>query len=169
MSRLHIVPAHRGHAKSLLESGTIRKDDVAEWVLGSQGIRLPTLLEKLWSYPEENPGVAMVRRAAVRSGGEVLCLWGVTVPPHAGIGYVWLIASTEAEKHAVELTLRGREELAGMHEIAGGDLHAYVWERNAMHIRWLQLLGFERPSDGKVSITDGLPPMWHLYVHKESA
>ncbi len=138
---MRIVDATLKHTLDFLRE-PIREEDIAEWELASTRPVRPVLLATI-----RVPGQRA--RALLNEDGLCIAMWGVTptlcVQSGVNIGGVWLIASKEAGRRAREIHREWRKEVAYLHTVSyAAHLVAVVRERNEMHVKWLDALGFER-------------------------
>ncbi len=130
---LVVCEAVEACAASLLKR-PLRQVDVDEWV-GASG------------RPVANSLLATLRDSRTKGRslylrGQCLCIWGVSqVLPDSRVGSVWLLASVEAEKHAHAIHKLWKHEITLMHKVTPF-LMAFVYERNALHKKWLKTVGF---------------------------
>jgi len=125
-----------------------RDADVEEWcyILGITPDSLYDAFVGGLKYSTE------IRTASLDGSFEdAIAVWGVGPSGKPGVGNVWLIATKLADQHGAALH-RAALKNDLMSEMADGWLHleAYVYPRNALHIKWLKLLGFFK--------TDTKPP-----------
>lgn len=77
----------------------------------------------------------------VPATGEVVGLCGVVESPVPGFGTIWMCATTAISRHRLELLRHARQwidHLLTSYERVGN----MVDNRNKLHVRWLQMLGF---------------------------
>lgn len=84
--------------------------------------------------------------------GTPLVMWGARRLKNVkGVGLIWLLATTPAERHVLSLHRLLREELGTALE-AFPMLWNVVWEKNDLHVRWLRRVGADfiahHPSHG---------------------
>ncbi len=132
---LEVIDATPMHIEQLL-SKPIRQDDVDEWFAATGG---RTVSDVLRSAAEL--GFMDGCRALLNETGECICLWGVTAGPH-GAGYVWLVASEEAELHGRHVHRLWPKEIAMMH-MRFSLLAAIAYGNNMLHLSWLEVIGFK--------------------------
>lgn len=131
-----VCPATLDHAMAILPH--IRPEDRAEWVAGTGD---PTRL-RLAAAVENHKGFA--RSVFVSDVDHPLLIWGAgEVEGRPGTGQAWLIASVAALPYAIGLHSILPEELPIL-DMTFPHSVAYADQRNVVHHRWLQWLGFER-------------------------
>jgi hypothetical protein len=144
---MQVVDATSFHVNQFAYS-QVRQVDIDEWVLGT-GVPYRDLLTKRLDVETQYV------RALLDDGGVCIALWGVE--DNHGIGNVWLIANTEAEKVGTRIHRFWPEEVGYMH-MQFDTLKALAFRDNALHIKWLNQIGFTPEADylvgsGKVPFT----------------
>lgn len=87
-------------------------------------------------------GVGAGKCYAIEShSGDVVALFGVSPSHEPKLGIVWLLGSEELVRHKTTFLRHSREWLARLAE-GYALLGNLVDERNTVHVRWLQWLGF---------------------------
>nr|WP_316651529.1 hypothetical protein [uncultured Gellertiella sp.] len=130
---MQVVDATLDHVAQLLAK-PIRPDDVDEWFAASGGKDVGLTLREAFASS------AMAgQRALLNANGECICLWGLF--SEGGLGYIWLIATVEAEAVARSIHRLWRKELRLLHQ-HHAVLHAVAYALNDLHLHWLKTIGF---------------------------
>ena len=76
------------------------------------------------------------------ANSKTLCAWGVNGHTHMrDVGNAWLVATNEAEKHALGIHRHfewGLDEMLKFYPV----LHAWADSRNTVHHHWMRKMGF---------------------------
>jgi len=79
--------------------------------------------------------------SAVNERDEPVAMAGVVPSPDPMVGYIWMLATTEIEKHPISFLRLGIKE-ATIWQSQYPILTNCVDERNELHIKWLRWMGF---------------------------
>lgn len=128
---------HRRVATSLdaamLDASGIRQADRDEWVGGTGGDVLQSVLEAL-----EIPGAL---NETITLNDVPLCMYGTYPTVELGVGQVWFLATRTAEKHVIAIHHLFQPVLEDMHR-RYPLLLAYTHPRNRLHHKWMERNGF---------------------------
>lgn len=102
---------------------------------------------------------------AVVKDGRVIALSGVSEDPHfdtaRGIGRPWMLASPELKTIRKSFLRECRGFVEGWLEYHGY-LEGYVWTKNAVHVQWLEWLGFKFDPPVPFGINNELFMRFHM-------
>jgi hypothetical protein len=126
----------------------LRAEDIEEWRLFAGGSPAH-LVRDGYKLPS---GADTLNRIAYGPSGRALCVWGVSpfqakpdVPPEPNPpGWVWLVATPEAEKHAKSIHHHLRAEFTDTIVPMFPRLVTASWVGNTHHHTWLRWLGFKQ-------------------------
>lgn len=118
----------------------VRPEDREEWHLAASrcGMGDRTLLDLIATSIQNS---AITRVLVHNEGERVLCIWGASKQP-GGAGLAWLIATTEGQRRARAAQRHFRKGIEELHH-EFPILIAFPWLDNALHIRWMEKLGFK--------------------------
>lgn len=102
---------------------------------------------------------------AVIKEGRVVALMGISEDPHwdtqRGVGRPWMLASEELKTIRKSFLRDCRGYLESWLEYHGY-LEGYVWTQNAVHIKWLEWLGFQFDPPAPFGINNELFMRFHM-------
>lgn len=119
----------------------LRAEDIEEWRLFA-GAAPARLISDGYKLPV---GAGILSRIAYGPSGRALCVWGVSPNDlKADTGWVWLVATPEAEKHAQSIHHHLKSEFSGKIVSMYPRLITASWVGNKHHHIWLRWLGFKQ-------------------------
>lgn len=130
----------------------LRAEDIEEWRLFA-GDTPAHLIRNGYKLPA---GAGTLNRIAYGPSGRALCVWGVsplqpTAQPKAGTfippnvpGWVWLVATEEAQQHAKSIHHHLKAEFTETIVPMYPRLVTASWAGNTHHHTWLRWLGFKQ-------------------------
>lgn len=134
---LEIARCNREAAEALhaamLDASGVRQEDRDEWVGGTGGEVLSSLLEALDIPGSHNETVFL--------NGVPLAMFGTYPSQDVGVGQVWFLATKTAERHVLAIHQLLAPVLKDMHG-RFPVLLAYTHPRNTLHHKWMERNGF---------------------------
>lgn len=132
-------------------------------------------VEEVWACSRRTPedSLCLAHRYAAYSllmrpaeGADPVAIFGISYDgTYPGRGVVWLLATPEVSKHARGVLRTARGWLARFLREFPEGVHNIIDSRNALHLRWVRLLGFK---EGETILRNGVPFI-HIYKLSEEA